>query len=287
MFSAKNYNDTIRLECKGGHGFFSNCSFVLTSILDFVKQANKLPLHLDSSALFPLYKKNPTDVNEDIMKKCFEQKRISNIQIDSVSEGDCCFCYCKAPESPFKQLNLSKLSLYIDAYFTPSATIKEIINTIEKTYLINYETTCTVYYRGTDKITETVLASYKEFFDKADEILLKNPNIRFFIQTDELEFATAFKQKFNNSFSIKELAMASCESKKGVHFSIKQSERTLHASWFLAAVIIMSKTKHIITASANGALWVVLYRGNFKNVHQYLHQIDYFTKKPKKNFGWI
>ena len=286
MFSAKNYNDTIRFESKGGHGFFSNCSFVLTSILAFVKQSLKLPLHLDSSALFPLYKETPTDVDKDIMKKCFEQKRISNIQIDSVSKGGCHF-YQGAHQAQYKQLNLSKLSLYIDAYFTPSATIKEIINTIEKTYLINYENTCTVYYRGTDKSTESGLASYEEFFDKADEISQKNPNIRFFIQTDELEFASAFKQRFDNSFSVNELAMVSRENKQGPHGSLLRSERLTHAFWFLAAVIIMSKTKHIITASGNGALWVVLYRGNVKNVHQYLHKIDRVTKETIQNFGWI
>lgn len=286
MFSAKNYNDTIKFESRGGHGFFSNCSFVLTSILAFVKQTHKLPLHLDSSALFPLYKQTPTDVNEEIMKKCFEQKCISDIEINNVSKGGCHF-FQGAHQAQYKQLNLSELSLYVDAYFTPSATIKENINTIEKTYLINYKNTCTVYYRGTDKSTETGLASYEEFFNKVEQLLQKNPDLRFFIQTDEVEFEEAFKQRFNNSFSINELAMVSRENKQGPHGSLLRSERLAHAFWFLAAVIIMSKTKHIITASGNAALWVVLYRGNATNVHQYLHKIDRFTLETVQNFGWI
>jgi len=286
-FKAKTCNDTIQLFCKGGnHGFFSNCSFVLKSILNFVDTNKKLPSYLDGLALFPVYKHNPQNLNEDLMKACFEQKCISNIQIDSVSKGGCYF-YQRAHQAQYKKLNLSELSLYIDAYLTPSATIKEIINTIEKTYLIDYENTCTVYYRGTDKRTEAGLASYEEFFDKADEISQKNPNIRFFIQTDELEFALAFKQRFNNSFSINELAMISRENNLGPHFSLLQSERTTHAYWFLAAVIIMSKTKHIITATGNAALWVVLYRGNYKNVHQYLRRINRFTQETVQNFGWI
>lgn len=285
-FKATTYNDTIQLCCKGNHGFFSNCSFVLKSILNFVDTNKKLPSYLDGLALFPVYKHNPQNLNEDLMKACFEQKCVSDLQINVLPSVALSF-HKGNHQIPYKSLKLNNFNLYIDTYFTPSTTIKKIINTIEKTHLIDYENTCTVFYRGTDKRNETGLASYEEFFDKADEISQKNPNIRFFIQTDELEFSLAFKQRFNNSFSINEIAMISRESNQGLHFSLLQSERTTQAYWFLAAVIIMSKTKHIITSTGNAALWVVLYRGNCKNVYQYLHRINRSTKETIRNFGWI
>ena len=288
MFSAKNYNDTIKFESRGrGHGFFSNWSFVLTSIVKFVIENKKLPVYLDTSLMCPLYKADPNDAVKDFMKECFEQKCILDLRINIDPTVSRRLFNQGSHELPYKDLRFNKLNLYIDTYFTPSTNIKEIINTIEKTYLINYENTCTVYYRGTDKSREAGLASYEEFFDKAEEILQKNPKIRFFLQTDELEFAAAFKQRFNNSFSINELAMISRENKQGPHGSLLKSERTTHVNWFLAAVIIMSKTTHIITSSGNAALWVVLYRGNCKNVHQYLHRINRFTQETVQNFGWI
>ena len=40
--------------------------------------------------------------------------------------------------------------------------------------------------------------------------------------------------------------------------------------YFLAIIIIMSKCKYIICGSGNCSLWIILYRGNVKNVWQHL-----------------
>ena len=115
----------------------------------------------------------------------------------------------------------------------------------------------------------------------------KNPQIKFLIQTDELEFAEAFKQRFPNSFWFDELSTINHDPKSSVHHSIPRNKRKEHASYFFAAVLIMSKTKHLITYSGNCGLWAVLYRGNTKNTHQYLKTKNQKTGKIKKDWGWI
>jgi hypothetical protein len=136
-------------------------------------------------------------------------------------------------------------------------------------------------------VVETELAEYEEFFNKADEILQKNQDIKFLIQTDEIEFAEAFKQKFPNSFWFHDLSMINHDPNSSVHHSLPRSKRKEHASYFLAAVLIMSKTKHIITYSGNCGLWAILYRGNAQNVHQYLKSKNRKTGKINKDLGWI
>ena len=134
-----------------------------------------------------------------------------------------------------------------------SSKIEEIIQAIERKYNLDYENICTVYYRGTDKRDETKVASYEEFIDKARELHRKN--MTFLLQTDEVGFREEFLRAFPESIVINE---------------VDNPNQFIHSLYLLSIVKIMSKTKHIICSSGNVSFWIVLYRGNANNVHQYL-----------------
>jgi len=269
---------------KTGHnetaGFFSNCYIRLKQIINFINENNKLPRTVDSSSQFRNYKENSNDSAEDLTNYFFEEKSITT-RVRKVNR------LTPWQYQKYKDIDFNTIIPLVEAYFSPHATIKNIIETLEKKYSIDYDNTCSVYYRGNDKETETGLADHKKFFNKAEEILQKNSHIKFLIQTDELEFAEAFKQRFPNSFWFDELSMINHDPSSSVHHSLPRNERKEHASYFFAAVLIMSKTKHIITYSGNCGLWVVLYRGNAKNVHQYLKTKNWKTQKLIHDFGWI
>ena len=261
-------------------GFFSNCSVRLKQIIDFVNENNELPRTVDSSAQFRNYKEEVNDTVDDLTKYFFEEKSI----VTRVAEVNYLIPW---QYQKYKDIDFKTITPLVEAYFSPHATIKNIIEILEKKYSIDYDNICSVYYRGNDKATETGLAEYEQFFSKAQDILQKNPNIKFLTQTDELEFAEAFKQRFPNSFWFDELSMINHDPSSSVHHSLPRDKRKEHSSYFFAAIIIMSKTRHLITYSGNCGLWTVFYRGNTKNVHQYLKTKNWKTQKLIRNFGWI
>lgn len=262
-------------------GFFSNCTVLLTQIIKFFVKNKKLPSSIDSSSQFCNYKKNENDIKEDLTKYFFEE------QTTFESDFEECHFNVNAQFQKYKDINFKSIIPYVYRFFSPSKIVKDIIQTLEEKYTLDYENLCSVYYRGNDKTTETLIADYKEFFKKAEEILQKNCNLRFLIQTDEIEFCTEFKKKFPNSLFFEELSMINHDPSSSIHYSIPRGNRKEHASYFLAAIIIVSKTKHVITYSGNCGLWAILYRGNAKNVHQYLVRKNRITNKITRNYGWI
>jgi len=244
-------------------GFFSNCSVRLEKIINFFNENNDLPQKVNSSKQFRNYKEDVSDLKEDLASWFFEQqnvqKNITKVQFYSF------FQFAK-----YKDIDFKRITPFVEKYFSPSVAIKNIIRILEEKYLIDYENTCSVHYRGNDKCIETGISGYEEFFNKAKQILQQYPNIKFLIQTDELEFAAEFKQRFTNSFFFEELSMINHNTESSVHHSLPRDKRKEHASYFLAAIIIMSKTKHLITYSGNSGFWTVLYRGSAENVYQYL-----------------
>lgn len=254
-------------------GFFSNCSVRLEEIINFFNEKNELPEKVNSSKQFRNYKEDVSDLKEDLSNWFFEEQNVQK-NITKV------FFHRFFQYKKYKDIDFKSITPFVKSYFSPSIVIKNIIEILEKKYLIDYKNTCSVYYRGNDKCIETGISGYEEFFNKTEQVSQQYPNIKFLIQTDELEFAAEFKRRFINSFFFEELAMISHDVNSAVHHSLPRNKRKEHASYFLAAIIIMSKTKHLITYSGNCGLWAVLYRGNAENVHQYL-------KNKKHLGGWI
>lgn len=111
----------------------------------------------------------------------------------------------------------------------------------------------------------------------ANQILEKNPNIVFLIQSDETEFIEFMTKSFpSNSIYFKDEIrhMEKCNSTVDIKMKSQNYE---YSKKYLAITIIMSKCKYIICGSGNCDIWIMLYRGNNNNVIQHLKESWYNT----------
>jgi hypothetical protein len=241
-------------------GFFSCCSVILHNIVDYINTYKKLPLS-DSSKSFGWYKKEMRDITHEY----FETPNINQDVEDEIKSIDYNENY---QFIDYSNLDYSVTSI-VTRYFTPSRQITQIINTIENKYEIDYNNICVLFYRGNDKITETKLCDYNDYLIYANKIMNINPNVVFLIQSDETQFIEFMTMQFSNSFYFKDEIrhMNKCNSTVD---HVMHSTNDVFSKYYLAITIIMSKCKYIICGSGNCSIWIMLYRGNNKNVCQYL-----------------
>ena len=251
-------------------GFFSCCSLRLHSIVMFFRKNKILPENVDSSSQFTWYKINKSD---DITFEYFEHyNTINNINYEIPMR----YRYT----DQFKNYNIfdyDKLYPIIEKYFSPSTEIKKIITNMEEKYNIDYSNVCVLFYRGNDKNRETIICEYEEYIDKAKLILNINPNIKFLIQSDETEFIEKLITLFpDNSFYFKDEIRHISKCNSSVDIMMKKTNN-IFSKYFLSITIIMSKCNYIICGSGNCSMWIMLYRGNNKNVYQNLRGEWYTT----------
>ena len=246
-------------------GFFSCYTIRLSNIISYFNTNKKCPQKVDSSKQFQDYKINKyEDYTYEYIKL-----NDSNIQyyndINITNEDiECQF-------SNYKNLNFQIIKPFIDKYFLPSDNILKIVYELENKYNLDYENLAVFYYRGTDKYIETNLCDYNTFIEKAAQIKNNNINIKFLIVSDEINLITLFKNKFSDTIVFNEL--------------LNNMERSfIHSQLMLASVLIMSKSKFIICTSGNVSLWIILFRGNNSNIHQYLSQKEYIYGVKNKSF---
>lgn len=257
----------------GCGGFFYQCAVRLRSLCRFLNTNGRLPNTVDWKNQFSNYK---CDKNTDIDPLLFVDH--TSIQIETpnpvpvTNKRQNKFYWHHSNYSTAIPFDL--LKPFIKKYFEPSEFVKGLVTDFETEHSIDYSNTIAVYYRGLDKRTEIKSVSYDVFINKAEEILLQNPTVRFLVQTDETEFKDAFFKRFpNNSFCNERMPTKSYNpdaplERSGIHFSTPIDERPLSAAQLLGAVIAMSKCKWVIATTSNVSFWVVLYRGNSDGVFQ-------------------
>lgn len=247
-------------------GFFCCCSSRLTHIAGFINFHNKWPDSVDTSMQFKWYK-NDKNKNRDITFKYFENyNNVTDVNIIHPINYHWQYQYTN-----YSELDYKSITPLIKKYFSPSIEIKEIINNIEKKYDLIYENICVLFYRGNDKNRETIKCSYDEYLNYANELLKKNNRLIFLIQSDETEFIEFMTNKYpNNSLFFKDEIrhMKKCDNTVDIVLSSQNYE---YSKKFLAITIIMSKCKYIICGSGNCDKWIMLFRGNNKDVIQNLN----------------
>ena len=245
-------------------GFFSCCSMRLHEIIKYFNNNKFLPNVVDSSDQFGWYKLNPS---RDITFDYFEHYNNSN-NIEYIQNIDYDQDY---QFSDYSILDYNNISPFIKKYFSPSLEVNNIIVYLEKKYNINYDNICVLFYRGNDKITETNLSSYDDYITYSKELINKNPETIFFIQSDETEFIAKLTSTFpNNSFYMKEEIRHMNKCRSSVDICMKNNIDKF-SKCFLAITIIMSKCKYIFCGTGNCSIWIMLFRGNNKNVYQFLN----------------
>ena len=262
MESMENTDDKI-IVGKYCIGFFAVCSHIFRDISTFFNEKKKLPSIIDTSQQFDTYR--PSNIQGDLMPHFFKTRddiKIPYIE-DLKSNVDLQF-------EKYNEIDYTKLTPVIEKYFSPNQEILDIENKIINKYNINVSEYCAVYYRGTDKKEETIIGSFDTYIDKMNELLSKDPNIKFIIQSDSKEFIDTVKLKFQNSVSFDEENMPSTTD-KGIHNEHSPDENYILVKNFLAIVYIISKCKYIICSSGNCSIWMMLFRGNGNNIKQFLN----------------
>lgn len=250
-------------------GFFSCCSVKLMNIIQYYNKYGKIPDIVDSQYQFNWYKK---DLSQDITFEYFENYNKNDIVFykDYVD-------YLEGYQfSEYSKLDYENICPFIDKYFSVSRNINYIINTMENKYNLNYENTCVLFYRGNDKNRETHICSYIEYVIYAKNIMDKNPNIQFLIQSDETEFIEIMGKLFPNSFYFKDETrhMKKCDDTVDI---VMRETNNLYSKYYLAITLIMSKCKYVVCGSGNCSIWIMLYRGNCKNIYQNFNNKWYIT----------
>lgn len=247
-------------------GFFSCCSVKLYRIVRFINSRKRLPNVVDSSQQFKWYK-NDENKYTDITFDYFENyNNITDVNIIHPIDY-----HWNHQFKHYHDLAYQSITPLIKKYFSPSDEINQIVITMEKKYALLYENTCVLFYRGNDKNRETTKCGYDEYLNYANQLLEKNPKLVFLIQSDETEFIEFMTNKFpNNSFYFTDEIrhMEKCDSTVDIKMSHQNYE---FSKKYLAITIIMSKCEYIVCGSGNCDIWIMLYRGNNKNVIQNLN----------------
>lgn len=247
-------------------GFFSCCALRLYDIIDYFNTHQQLPEIVDSSIQFDWYKVNNN--KEDITFGYFDHYN-NHSTFDFVNKINFHWEY---QFEDYSNINFDVFSPFMVKYFSPSLEVQQRITHLEKKYNICYENICVLFYRGNDKSTETKLSSYDEYILYTKEILIREPSTVFFIQSDETEFIDMMSGLFpDNSFFMKDEIRHIPKCKNTVDHLMRDNI-DLFSKLYLAITIMMSKCKYIICGSGNCSIWIMLYRGNAKNVYQ--HCVD-------------
>jgi hypothetical protein len=250
-------------------GFFSCCSVALTSIIEFINNNKKLPVSVDTRGLFTIYK---PDSDLDITYDFYNKPSILNYEY----KGYVSFHH----ENQFKAYSL--LDYYniipiFKLYFQPSFRIISLSDSLIQKYKIDVDNCIALYYRGTDKFSETAIDSFDSFYLKLQEIieLNKDESIQVLIQTDTSQFIDylSIKPLFNKCIIISEIQPS--YTLRGIHNERTSIQNYNDISILLAVTLIISKCKYIISSSGNVSLFFLLNRGGSNNVWQNLNCIWY------------
>lgn len=256
-------------------GFFSCCSVKLNAIVEFANLHRSLPKNINGTGLFTLYKLRE-QLNQDITHVFFKHPSEYELPRSIVSKIN----YNHGHQFvPYSQLDYKHVLPVVQKFFEPSAQIIALVPHFENKYGIDASNCIAVYYRGTDKITETALDSFDSYYAKLNELLSHSDNrgCKILLQSDVAQFFDYMKAKFRDSPHSANLVImyeiAPTRSRvMGTH--IARSGHPINHSdikHLLAAVLLISKCKHVICSSGNVSLWIMMYRGHSANVHQSLN----------------
>jgi hypothetical protein len=225
----------------------------------------RLPPIVDSSEQFKLYKR---EGEGDVTYKYFEDPNNINVYIPNYRRM---INYSHSHQFVnYSNLEYQNVMPLIQKYFTPSAEVRSIIQTMETKYQLDYSNLCVLFYRGNDKITETTLCRYEEYLAQAKSIQIKNPDIKFLIQSDETEFIDFMLKEFPSSIVFYDEIRHMNKCVNTVDIVMKENIDT-YSKNYLAITVIMSKCKYIVFGSGNCSIWIVFYRGHNRGVFQNLN----------------
>jgi len=259
------------LKTSWNSGFFSCCNVKLYKLVYYFNTHRALPTHIDDSELFDMYKP-ASYAGQDITHHFFRPR--DDVRIDFSGTLQIMDERIEDQFSPYSGLHFSVVQPFLEKYYSPSQPILDLQASLVDKYGIDVSNTCAIYYRGTDKHQETPLGSFDVYAAKMRDVLRANPDLQIILQSDsypflEYMFDYADAHKLQNNISVFEENVTTA-SDQGVHFLRRGDKAYQDIQHLFASVLVMAQCKYIICSSGNVSLWMMYYRGNAKNVHQFL-----------------
>jgi len=239
-------------------GFYACLCIRLFTIITYYNTYSTLPIEIDSSGQLTIYKPEDRDIIFDFFCRYDNTAIICDKKVDYFES----YQY-----SNYKTLDYTNICKFVAKYFAPTKSIVDIRDILLRKYSIDVDNTLAIYYRGTDKKRETVLGTFETYYEKIDAIRAKNVGLKLLIQTDTQQFKEYMNTKYDDILYIDENRVSS--SDRGIHNETTPSQNYIDAKYLLSTVLILSRCKYIICSSGNVSIWIMLYRGNAKNVYQY------------------
>jgi hypothetical protein len=154
--------------------------------------------------------------------------------------------------------------------------IKEKVDELQTKYKIDTQNCVALYYRGTDKISETKIDTFDSYYQKLNEIITENKTLQILIQSDSAPFIDFMKEKCKNMNCIIIHENKTSYKNIGIH-NENHNKKKDHANYYdiqylFSTFLIFSKCKYIVCGSSNGSVSMMFYRGNANNVFQNLNR---------------
>jgi hypothetical protein len=162
-------------------------------------------------------------------------------------------------DKDYAELDMDYVVSFSKKYLQPSPETSIAFYLLCKKYSLKPEKTLTVHFRGTDKITEIALVEVQEYILRVREILKEFKELEVLILTDDSKAYEMLLDAFPEPKSlINELPTS--EAGIGAH-EAKKLDRTQDAIFYLASVLVASKSRILVTHTGNGGLWERIFRG--------------------------
>lgn len=239
-------------------GFFSCCSMQLHKIIEYYNKYRKLPESINTDMQFDWYRPGTTQTY--FTYQDLEIKFRARINYEHFHQY-----------TDYMKLDYTGLAPFIQKYFSPSEEIQGLIKGLETKYMLDYKNICVLFYRGNDKATETQVPQYGDYVKRGKSLLDAEPGLIFLVQSDETEFIDAMETAFPGK------CVVFRDEIRHIPRSMTTVDKVFHADnfqfskFYLAITYIMSKCNHVIFGSGNCSLWIALFRGNSRNIQQFLH----------------
>lgn len=252
------------LKVKHNYGFFSCSSVRLYKIITYLNRHKTIPTLVDSSESYNKYKADcdvTTEMYEDYTTMDIPITFNTPIPIDRFN-----FQF-----SNYKDIDYASMLPFITKYFTPSKQIIAIRDALIDTYKIDPDTCVGLYYRGTDKRSETHIGDVNQYLSKINGVM--EPGMTLFAQTDSTQCLNFFKTHFPSLIHLDETTTSS--TNRGIHYQKTAAENNIEIKYLFASLLILAKCKYVVCSSGNCSIWLMHYRGGANNVQQYLNDIWY------------
>lgn len=258
---------TAPLKIRGGAGFYSCCSMMLTDIVHNYNEHGVAPDDIDSSESFLVYARGWVGPDFAAAASAAGGRPDNHLDFFAAPSGE--IDVPRGVQFHWNDqwhlgLDFASLAPFIQKYFSPNDEVRECMRAIREKYCIAPSEVCVIFYRGNDKATEVTPTPYAEMFSAAR----RTGAMRFWVQSDESEFLSAALAEFGEHAFVcwDEIRHIPCDPTKTVDLLGLDNHR--FAKLFLAIMNLMAECASVVCPRGNCSLWVALFRGGAHGVIQ-------------------